>query len=51
MSVAYWMKNENVEVNADIKFHGDVMTRLVKLMDAGGNLDMLTNIPGTVTYG
>ncbi len=50
MSVAYWMKNENVEVNADIKFHGAVMTRLVKLMDAGGNLDMLTNIPGTVNY-
>ncbi len=38
MSVAYWMKNENVEVNADIKFHGDVMSRLVNLMDAGGNL-------------
>ena len=41
MRVAYWMKNENVEVNADIKFHGDVMSKLADLMDAGGNLDSI----------
>ena len=41
MRVAYWMKNENVEVNSDIKFHGDVMSKLADLMDAGGNLDSI----------
>ena len=43
MSVAYWMKNENVEVNAAISDHEEVMQRLVELMDTGGNLSYRDN--------
>ena len=39
ISVAYWLKNNCVEVNADIKDRETVMTKFVDLMDEGGNID------------
>ena len=43
MSVAYWMKNENVALNFNASYHEDVMLKLVELMDAGGNLSDVDN--------
>ena len=39
MSIAYWLKNNCIEVNADIKDRETVMTKLSDLMDASGNID------------
>ena len=43
MSIAYWMKNENVALNFNASYHEDVMLKLVELMDAGGNLSDVDN--------
>ena len=39
MDVAYWLKDDCIEVNAAVKDHAEVMARLVALMEAGGNID------------
>ena len=38
MDVAYWLKTDCIEVNSNIKNHGEVRTKLADLMNAGGNL-------------
>ena len=48
MRVAYWMKNENVEVNAAISDHEEVMRKLVELMDAGENLSNRARYEGII---
>ncbi|MBR1647462.1 MAG: TerD family protein [Selenomonadaceae bacterium] len=38
MDVAYWLKDDCVEVNSAVTDHEEILARLSELMDAGGNI-------------